>query len=668
MTTVVKRILAGTIAAALLSACGGGSAPQSALPASSSPGKSTATISIKIPGSSVNVRGKRVRLYTSRDAKGVGIDIRSGSMGTYSNSANTAPAFGAALAVGSGACGAAGTDGSYSCSFTVPASVGYDTVRLALWNAAPANCSSSGANCSFSGDASLGVGVSTATIYAGSNNTIGGFTLQPIVDSIAVETNGGIQDGSSNSFNAFIVLKDAEGNTIVGSDQLIDAAGNNVTVYPAILNNNAGCNNNAHAVPLASGSCSLYFDALAGSGFTTAGAASSVTLSYDGTNSFPTSGASVPQMYANLYTSGGFDPLPGGVQKATIGVTDTTTGGVTSGQAPQYGLDAALALTPAEFSPMGGFIVSGYDGYIYALEGGPNTAAMQRFNPATPATLQTVSLKSNWIGGIANGTDNALWYIDPNAQTVYQQPYGTSDAGAISMTDDTVGDIVANLAAGPDGNMWFIRNLNSGGNAAGVLESVSPSMAHSTTTSVTGDLVNDPKFSRGALAAGTFSNGDQAVCTADTMGYVDCWDITAGAWKRFNDGGVITGMVFGGDGNLYYSLGSGATHISEATMSGGTLTYVTQYPLAAGETANNMTLGYDGNVWATTTGGANRLARISVENQTGCAGGICPGVLTEWSAAMQIPGNPYLTQIVAGPDHQLWATDAVNNSVDQIKP
>lgn len=665
MITVVKRILAGTIAAALLSACGGGGASQSALPASSSAGKTTATFSVKIPGSSLNVRGNRVPMYTSRGAKGIGVDIQSSSAGAFSPAANTSPQFGAAISAGSGSCGTRGSDGSYSCTFSVPAPVGYDSVRVALWNAAPdsGSCAASGANCTFNntGDESLGVAVSTATVYSGSNNTISGFTLSPIVDSIVVQTAGTIQNGATNSFQAFIVLQDASGNTIVGSDQLIDAAGNSVSVYPAILNNNGGCANDSHGVPLAANSCSLYF--ASGAGFASASAASSVTVNYDGTNAFPTTG-SLPQVFANLYVAGGgYEALPGGVKKATIGVT-ATSGGVTSGKAPQYGSQAALSGSPAQFSPHGGFLVNGADGYLYVQEGSAGSSSVERFNPSTPAVVQSVSLATGSanVDGIANGTDNALWYINSNTQTIYQQPYGTSSAGAVSVTDNTLGDIVANLVAAPDGNMWFIRNLAGG--AGGVLESVTPSMSTSRTS--TADVTN-PTFSRGALAAGTFPNGDQAVCTGDTSGYVDCWDITGSTWVRYNNGGMPAMMVFGGDGNLYFNDGFPDGTIKELTLSAGVLSLAHSYALAASESPNGLTQGYDGNVWFTTIGGSNYVGRISVESQTGCAG-VCAGYLAEWGSATQLPATVQPQQIIAGPDHQIWITSTGTNTVDQILP
>lgn len=645
---VFTRVLSGAsatlVSAALLAGCGGG-ASGSTLPVQNGSGTSPMTLTLTLPGRSTTAKsGKRVPLYTSIDTKGIGVEYKAHGA-AYTGAPSAQPAFGAAIgagANGNATCTAAGSDGSYSCTLSIPAvPVGYDDFRVTLWNAAPAGCTSSGSTCNFlnTGDKALSyAAVSNQAIVAGVSNKAGidgagssntlGFTLNPVVDNVALTLSGAIVNGQASDSTVTVSAKDAAGNVILTGDQFVDANGNALTIALSIANN---CGT------------ALAFTAPSSSPSFSNGAADTATVHYDGSSNCPTGGASVPQVQASASQA-----LSGSTQDAAFSVT-ASSGSVTITGVPQVTAAQALAGQPVG-------LTAASDRNFYVAEAAP--PYMEQVNPLGGAPA-AVGVVSNSITAVAMGQDGDLWYTDNQHSAVVKQALGTATSGsAQSMLGISSG--LANLAAGPDGNMWIVDAATSN------FDSLTPS---NMTTLQSFDNTGSGGFATTPIAAGTFPNGDIVACGGSwgpngSNSYMMCRNQTRGLPGPISLGaGTIhaNGMAFGPDHELYVTTTTGKIETFTSGFAAGTM-----YTIPNGGVGGSIVAGPDGNMWFTIgTSGLGRIVLSGSATQT----------ITGWPDDTQIfhtigmPANtPDFIQLAVGSDNRLWALDAANNQVVRIDP
>lgn len=646
-TFMGTRLIAAAAASALLTACGGGTPQPGELPVTTSTPQNV-TFTVTVPGTSVQTRtGKRIPLYTSRDTAGIGIDVRSSSSGSYPQAPNTSPAKAFAMSAAATGCSTGGANnGSYSCSFSVPAGTGYQTYRVTLWNHAP----SAG---SFAGYKALSSATGSFTAYTGSTPSVS-LTLNPIVDSAAVTLNAGICDGEVTcpgvaSITANLQLRDAAGSTILGSDTLYDANGNALTMS-LLLNNDktdagAACGTTPANETGSGSGCALYFSATPS--YTTASSAVTTTIVYDGTYAFPT-GGSIPSIsvLANHALNGALLP-------ATFAVTALS--GPSIGAAPQrlnYATNAASI----------GGMIGGSDGYIY-LENSP--AAIQNFNAATAVATPT-SVTTAFTPGSMTTSPGSLWYTDGSGGII-QQPLGTGDAGSIP-TSAGSNIQTDNLIYGADGNVWFQLENNSSG--AFSFQSISTANVLGTAYSFGTGFTMGSAGSTHAMVSGTFG-GVKAVCGIVTTnpfvtptGSIACVDLTDGiAGTPYTPAAPYTAIAIGGDGNLYASSGTSIYKFTSYALTAPALV------ATATNTVNDITAGPEGNIWAAEAfgGGHAYVGRLAIVSPATCSGKPCLSEWTDTAMGLTTTNNPSLSSIITGPDNYIWLSDDSNNqTIEQL--
>jgi len=198
-----------------------------------------------------------------------------------------------------------------------------------------------------------------------------------------------------------------------------------------------------------------------------------------------------------------------------------------------------------------------------------------------------------------------------------------------------------NIAAGPDGNMWFTGNTNDFDDNVGM---ITPS----------GDITWFPgPYKAGAV--GIAAGPDGNMWFAETNGYIG----------RITPSGDITEFLVGHsaynfditagpDGNMWFTEHYGSA-IGRITPSG----TITEFPLPQYSMPMGITTGSDGNMWFT-------------ERYTGWIGRITPsGVITEFPTPYHVYG-PELSEIAAGPDGNIWFTEGFTqwgpNMIARITP
>ncbi|MHB8471217.1 MAG: Vgb family protein, partial [Gaiellaceae bacterium] len=210
-----------------------------------------------------------------------------------------------------------------------------------------------------------------------------------------------------------------------------------------------------------------------------------------------------------------------------------------------------------------------------------------------------------------------------------------SIAGAAGppISEYKVETLPTSIAAGPDGNLWFI---DDNGNGYG---KVTPAGVVNTWN---WDNVGGPNRSLKQIAAGPDGNIWFTMCSFPSgIGKLT----PAGAFTEYTAGltSCPDGITAGPDGNMWFTETYGA--IGKITPGGQVTEYDGPYHaglLAAGSNPIGIVAGPDGNLWFTEWGN-NRIGKISTS-----------GVLLN---QYQLASGTGPTQIVAGPDGNLWFTE-----------
>jgi len=197
------------------------------------------------------------------------------------------------------------------------------------------------------------------------------------------------------------------------------------------------------------------------------------------------------------------------------------------------------------------------------------------------------------------------------------------------------------LIAGPDGNVWFIYDLNNG------FGKISPSGAVTWWNwDNAGDNVNRYVTD---LAAGPDGN----IWLTLNPGYPYVPSILkvtpAGVFTDYTSGGYFgaSAITAGPDGNMWFTDGQ---YVGKITMGGQITEYAT---LPSNDDLGNIVAGPDGDLWGTDTG-QNRIAQISTS-----------GTLLK---LYQLPSDRDRgpESIVVGPDHNLWLTEVAADIVGKL--
>lgn len=365
----------------------------------------------------------------------------------------------------------------------------------------------------------------------------------------------------------------------------------------------------------------------------------------------------------------------GTVNVITTGTSPSVSATITVGGSPNFvnvspdganayvsngsNVDVIDTTTNAPGTPIAGFSLA-FGGAFRAIQAGMT----QVTTGGTATAMALGSTAGDAIGGVAAGSDSYLWYTDTNANAIDRQAPCGAGCPSTTATWATSGAIsgasLGAITAGPDGNMWFPDA------AHGNLDDIAPSaMTSVNTLNIAGGIGN------ANLAAGTFADGDRAICYGTSSNAaVGCRDLSSSTTSTTNytlaDGGTLTAMAFGPDGVLY--VASSLRHVYGLISSGGgsTVALNAGFTYGLSSAGTGMTLdSEDAAVWITEgTGTLARLQPESTGNPPAVAGTLKEYALSSVFNASSTSAN--LNQIVPDGSGALWASDTGLNQLDQI--
>jgi|ERR1035441_6256360 streptogramin lyase len=228
---------------------------------------------------------------------------------------------------------------------------------------------------------------------------------------------------------------------------------------------------------------------------------------------------------------------------------------------------------------------------------------------------------------IAPGPDGNLWFTNPQLASVGIFAVGKITPSGI-VTTYTTGDSPFAITAGPDGNLWAVESNH---------------VAKITTSGTETEYQLTIAGSLGSITVGpdnnlwfTISNQVWTVTTAGVATKIG--RLAPGFY-------YLLGITTGPDGALWF-VGSGTSNVGRITTSG----QVTSYPLNPGGQPVWITLGPDGNLWFTQFF-ADRVSRITPG-----------GTVTTFSLTQYSRPNG----IVSGSDGNLWFTEEGSSKIGQM--
>jgi virginiamycin B lyase len=256
---------------------------------------------------------------------------------------------------------------------------------------------------------------------------------------------------------------------------------------------------------------------------------------------------------------------------------------------------------------------------------------------------------------LISGPDGNVWFADPNG--TFKEPTpgkleGASEIGEITPGGTATefelpeGDVVRSIAAGTEGDIWFIDEGPK--HEIGRLVPCAPQPC-------------TPAISEFGEANGLAAGAKPFRIVAgpgDDMWFTD--EGTAKAIGKVTPAGAITeipleaGIVptyiaAGPDGNLWFS-DAGTTKEIDRITPGGTVTKFST-SLKTGSAPGAITAGPDGNVWFGDDGTTKAIGRITPS-----------GAITEFE------GISEPNFIAPGPEGNVWFTDDGSDAVERITP
>ena len=294
-------------------------------------------------------------------------------------------------------------------------------------------------------------------------------------------------------------------------------------------------------------------------------------------------------------------------------------------------------------------VVSGSDGNLWFTDEG--TSAIGRITPSGQITEYSNGLSAaSRPSSIAAAPDGNLWFTDEGTSAIGRiTPSGQITEYSNGLNADSVPGAIA---AGPDGNLWFtdLAALAGGTSAIG---RITPS---GQITEYSNGLNADSL--PGAIAAGPDGNlwftdeagelpgGMPAIGRITPSGQITEYS------NGLNAGSLPVGIAAGPDGDLWFTDEGTTPAIGRITPSGQITEYSYGHGLNAGSVPVEIAAGPDGNLWFTDAGGV-------VPGGTSAIGRITPsGQITEYSYGHGLNAGSVPGAIAAGPDGNLWFTDA----------
>jgi streptogramin lyase len=259
-----------------------------------------------------------------------------------------------------------------------------------------------------------------------------------------------------------------------------------------------------------------------------------------------------------------------------------------------------------------------------------------------------------WFTAIGSTGGNGIGRITVNGVLTN---YGVDAGLSVSLG----GTNPQGIAAGPDGNVWFVSSATVNGQAVSAIGRIttgtSPSITQFTLPSkdAAGNAVVNPDAITagpdGNLWFGAGQGGAQEqigfITTGGNTGAADIFDVAIPYY------GDTRGIAVGSDGNLW-SIDGGGFNIVVSSTSGATLaTYIINTTAVGPQCTCSITAGPDGNLWFTEAQGGG-IVRITTS-----------GAFTFFPVptANSVPAG-----ITAGPDGNIWFTEFGGNNIGRITP
>lgn len=704
---IVKYLSCIAAGSLLLAGCGGGGS--SVTPPSSHPGGTQgATVKFTLTVPSRSPAQLRRRNYVSFNTQGLGVTIvaTGGSTPLPSTVAQMrvpmwattiAPGFNLANTQQGATCTAPATPGaSYTCTIILTMPVGYDDVQITTWDQAPA-FQGFNASCTPSSACSTAAWPATASpaannlsfqnirdqlVELNTNNTFN-YTLDGIVSSVSVEISpnslitGAATGSSVNPMTPSVNVKaiDADGNTIIGSDPLVDANGNQVYITvspspapvtspsPAPAGSLAVFHLNNASTPATNDSCS----ALAANGGMQNPTQGSCIVTYDGGD---TTGLAVD---VTVHSGSASGPLENGVAllNGTLGFTRTNDGGVNNPGPPSLTEYAASPALPANVVIR--WSALGSDGNVWS--NGVDSVAnvndgVAKVTPAGTVTYYTFGNGAVNPFGIVAAPDQNLW-ITENVGFKVDRVDPRASAGSLSITrfpagaGTTTGQPTG-IAIGSDNNVWFNETGGAGGGGCNGVATCS----WIGTISYDGSTLNEYPIATNAssVTLGLASGPHSAAAGNDPNG--DLWSVDEGLGDVYEinpsthtvvqtcplpaiAGAAYKSIVAGPDGNLWigdfngFGANASSGHIVKMTPACITTTYPSSGSLNTDP--DQLSVGPDGAIWAA---GHNPDEIVRIDVTTGSIQQY-PSVI---NGATYFSGSNF-HGIATGSDNNLWFTE-----------
>ncbi len=269
--------------------------------------------------------------------------------------------------------------------------------------------------------------------------------------------------------------------------------------------------------------------------------------------------------------------------------------------------------------------------FCFLLSASIMTFLLFSYRPAGAVVINEFPTVSGWPMDIAAGPDGNLWFTERDANKIGR----ITPAGVVTeFTVPTSGSYPWGITSGPDGNLWFAECY---GNQIG---RITPA----------GVITEFPLPTQNSDPVGITKGPDGNLWFTEYGGNNVGMITTAGAVTEFPvpaAGSGPWGIGTGPDGNLWFTEYSG-NNIGMITTAGA----VTEFPVpTAGSRPLGITAGPDGSLWFTEYSG-NRIGRIT----TG-------GTITEFTVPSN-GSNPW--GITSGPDGNLWFAENYWGKIGQI--
>jgi streptogramin lyase len=296
------------------------------------------------------------------------------------------------------------------------------------------------------------------------------------------------------------------------------------------------------------------------------------------------------------------------------------------------------------------FIVRGADGNLWYTS--PPAQFVSRMTPSGQTTrFPLPGFMHTWE--IAAGTDGNIWVVEAGPNHIAR--ITSSGQVAVFTAPLIVGAQMANITAGPDGNMWFTLSATLVGNTTGAGRAgrITP------TGHITLYTLPDANGSPGAITSGPDGNLWFVDGPNNTVGRIT----PAGAIHEYafsTANGVLGRIAAGPDGNLWCTefkdsdTSAGIRdHIVRVTVAGRFTEFAFPAPAndPKGHNSISITAGPDGAMWFTEFGG-NRIGRITPA-----------GTITEYTPPAGAQGPYGITQ---GPGGTLWYVALNSNAIVRI--